>query len=80
MSTTAAWGTAAIVAARRGRLLLAGVFCVPIALTAAASQVQGVHWPSDALAGTLIGGVAAVIAAVLLREETLPREHPASHD
>jgi membrane-associated phospholipid phosphatase len=80
MSTTAAWGTAAIVAARRGRLLLAGVFCVPIALTAAASQVQGVHWPSDALAGTLIGGVTAVIAAVLLREETLAREHPASHD
>jgi undecaprenyl-diphosphatase len=78
MSTTAAWGTAAIVAARRGRPVLAGALCVPIALTAAASQIQGVHWPSDALAGTLIGGVAAVIAAVLLRDETNAPEHPES--
>ena len=68
-------------AARRGRPVLAGVLCVPIALTAAASQVQGVHWPSDALAGTLIGGVAAVMAAtVLLREETKAPKHPASDD
>ena len=81
MSTTVAWGTAAIVAARRGRPVLAGVLCAPIALTAAASQVQGVHWPSDALAGTLIGGVAAVMAAtVLLREETKAPKHPASDD
>jgi membrane-associated phospholipid phosphatase len=79
MSTTVAWGTAAIVAARRGRPVLAGVLCAPIALTAVASQVQGVHWPSDALAGTLIGGVAAVVAAaVLLREETKAPKHPAS--
>ena len=66
MSTTAAWGTAAIVAVRRGRAVLAGVLCVPIALTAAASQVQGVHWPSDALAGTSIGALAAVGAAAVL--------------
>jgi membrane-associated phospholipid phosphatase len=66
MSTTAAWGAAAIVAARRGRPWLAGTLCLPIAMTGAASQVQGVHWPSDALAGTLTGGIAAVAAAALL--------------
>jgi undecaprenyl-diphosphatase len=81
MSTTAAWGTAAIVAARRGRPWLAVVLCAPIALTAVASQVQGVHWPSDAIAGTLIGAVAAVSAAAVLRrvdpdspEQTSARE------
>jgi membrane-associated phospholipid phosphatase len=72
MSTTAAWGTAAIVATRRGRPVLAGALCVPIVLTAAASQVQGVHWPSDAVAGTLIGAVAAVTAAAAV----LPRVDP----
>jgi undecaprenyl-diphosphatase len=79
MSTTAAWGTAAIVAVRRGRTGLAVALCTPIALTAAASQVQGVHWPSDAIAGTLLGAAAAVIAAwVLLRAPTGAREHPES--
>ena len=75
MSTTAAWGTAAIVAARRGRPSLVVVLCVPVALTAVASQVQGVHWPSDALAGTLIGAVAAGAAAgVLLRAQERAQE------
>ncbi len=66
MSTTAAWGTAAIVAARRHRPLIAIALCVPIALTGVASQVQGVHWPSDAVAGTLIGALAAGAAASVL--------------
>ena len=75
MSTTAAWGTAAIVAARRGRTSIAVALCVPIALTGAASQVQGVHWPSDALAGTLLGALAAGAAAsVLLRAEPWAQE------
>ena len=75
MSTTAAWGTAAIVAARRGRRGLAIALCAPVALTAMASQVQGVHWPSDALAGTLIGAVAAAAAAaVLLRVDSDAQE------
>jgi undecaprenyl-diphosphatase len=79
MSTTAVWGAAAIVAARHRRPLLAGALCVPIALTAAATQVQGVHWASDVLAGTLLGGLAACAAAVvLLRALTDPREHAAS--
>jgi membrane-associated phospholipid phosphatase len=79
MSTTAAWGTAAIIAARHRRPALAGALCVPIVLTAAAAQVQGLHWASDVVAGTLIGGLAAGAAvAVLLRAETDAQEQPAS--
>jgi membrane-associated phospholipid phosphatase len=66
MSTTAAWGTAAIVAARRHRPFVAVALCLPIASTGVASQVQGVHWPSDAVAGTLIGALAAGAAASVL--------------
>jgi membrane-associated phospholipid phosphatase len=77
MSTTAAWATAAIVAARRGRPSLAVALSVPVAVTAVASQVQGVHWPSDAVAGTLLGAVAAGWAAtVLLRAEERRQERP----
>jgi membrane-associated phospholipid phosphatase len=77
MSTTAAWGTAAIVAARRGRPSLTIALCAPIVLTAAASQVQGVHWLSDVLAGTLVGAAAAGAAAsVLLRAENARRSSP----
>jgi membrane-associated phospholipid phosphatase len=78
MSTTAAWGLGAIVAARRERPWLAIVLCIPIVLTAAASQVQGVHWPSDALAGTLIGAVAAASAAAVLPRNEPQRPKPAS--
>jgi membrane-associated phospholipid phosphatase len=79
MSTTAAWGAAAIVAAGHRRPLLAGSLCVPIALTAAATQVQGVHWASDVLAGTFLGGSAACAAAlVLLRAEKDAPGHRAS--
>ena len=66
MSTTAAWGAAALVAARRCRPGVAALLCVPIALTSVASLVQGVHWPSDSLAGLMIGGVSAIAAAAVL--------------
>jgi membrane-associated phospholipid phosphatase len=70
MSTAAAWGAAALVAARRHRPRIAALLCVPIALTSVASLVQGVHWPSDSLAGLMIGGISAMgTAAVLGRAE-----------
>jgi undecaprenyl-diphosphatase len=67
MSTTAAWGAAALVAARHRRPRLAAALCVPIALTSVASLVQGVHWPSDSLAGLMLGGISAIGAAAVLR-------------
>ena len=59
LGTTAVWGFAAALALRRRRRDLAVVLALPIALTFASSSIQGVHWPSDALGGTLIGAVAA---------------------
>lgn len=67
MSTATAWGAAAMVAARHRRRREATALCVPIALTSVASLIQGVHWPSDSLAGLLIGGIAACGAATVLR-------------
>jgi membrane-associated phospholipid phosphatase len=59
MSTTTVWGAAMIVAWRRCRRAVAVVVSVPIALTFVSSAVQGVHWPTDAVAGTLCGAAAA---------------------
>jgi undecaprenyl-diphosphatase len=74
MSTATVWGAAALVAARRRRYVLCAGLCAPIALTACASLVQGVHWPSDSLAGLLIGGTAGYwVATVLLRPGLGPR-------
>ena len=69
LSTTAAWGTAALYAWRRGRRGWAALFVVPIAVTGVASTVQGVHWVSDAIAGTIIGGIAAWLALEALQLE-----------
>lgn len=69
MSTATVWGAAALVAAGRGRHGVAAALCVPIALTGVASSVQGVHWPSDAIAGTMLGGIAAIAIARTVRPE-----------
>jgi len=69
LGTTAAWGAAALYASRRGRRGWALACVVPIATTGVASAVQGVHWPSDVVAGTLVGGLAAWFAVEALRLE-----------
>jgi membrane-associated phospholipid phosphatase len=66
LSTTAAWGTAALYAVRRGRRGWAVAFVAPIASTGVAGAVQGVHWVSDAIAGTIVGGAAAWLAVGIL--------------
>lgn len=66
MSTTAVWGTAVGVAHRRRRLGVAAIASIPIVLTFVASGVQGVHWPSDAVGGTLLGMAAAAVAVRIL--------------
>ena len=67
MSSMAAWGAAAVVAARHRRPGVATALCVPVALTSVASLVQGVHWPSDSCAGLMIGGISAIGTAAVLR-------------
>lgn len=66
LSTTTVWGAAVglLWLARRRRL--ASLAAVPIVLTGFASSVQGVHWPSDAIGGTLVGFVAAVVVVRLV--------------
>ena len=59
LSTTTIWGSAAGLAWKRRRRLIAAVAVVPIVATGFASGVEGVHWPSDAIAGTLVGLIAA---------------------
>lgn len=70
LSTAAVWGTAALFAWRTGRRRWAIVCVVPIACTGVSSAIHGVHWPSDAVAGTIIGLGAAWIAVDLLRERS----------
>jgi membrane-associated phospholipid phosphatase len=59
MSTTTVWGAAAGAAWARRRRCIAVATATPIVLTFFASGVQGVHWPTDAIAGTLLGATAA---------------------
>jgi membrane-associated phospholipid phosphatase len=59
MSTTTVWGAIAGFAWLHGRRRLTPLAAAPIVVTFFASGVQGVHWPSDALAGTLLGALAA---------------------
>jgi membrane-associated phospholipid phosphatase len=59
MSTTTVWGALASVAWARGRRAVAVAAAAPIVFTLVASGVQGVHWPTDAIAGTSLGAVAA---------------------
>jgi membrane-associated phospholipid phosphatase len=60
LSTAATWGASSLVAWRARRRVWAAALAMPVALTGLSSSVQGVHWPSDALAGTIVGGFAAV--------------------
>lgn len=59
MSTTTVWGAAAALAWSQRRRGLAAAAAVPVVATFLASGVHGVHWPTDALGGTLLGGCAA---------------------
>jgi membrane-associated phospholipid phosphatase len=59
MSTTTVWGAAAALAWRRRRTFMAIAAATPIVLTFFAGAVQGAHWPTDAIAGTLMGAAAA---------------------
>ncbi len=70
MSTTTVWAAAALLALGLHKRWLAGLLCVPIVLTAAASSVLGVHWPSDAVAGTLLGASAAIAIATIARRRS----------
>lgn len=63
LSTTTIWGAAVLVALQRRRNVLAVLAAIPVTLTLIASSVQGTHWPSDAVAGTLTGAVAAIVIA-----------------
>ena len=72
MSTTTVWGALVGLAALDRRRALAAAAAVPIVLTGLASGVQGVHWPTDAIAGTLTGGLAALAIVRLLRAPTAP--------
>lgn len=72
LSTTTVWGAAAALAWRHRRRPVAGVLALPIVLTGLASAVQGVHWPSDALAGTLAGALAAVVIVRVLGPPPAP--------
>lgn len=59
LSTTTVWGTAAVLLARSDHRRWAVVVALPILVTGVASGVQGVHWASDTVAGTIIGAGAA---------------------
>jgi membrane-associated phospholipid phosphatase len=61
MSTTTVWGAAAGAAWITRRRALAAVAAVPVALTFVAAAVLGVHWPTDSIAGTLLGATAACL-------------------
>jgi undecaprenyl-diphosphatase len=67
MSTTAVWGMLAAHLALDGRRVWAALAALPVALTFLAGGVQGVHWPSDAVAGTLLGALAAAAGVAVLR-------------
>jgi membrane-associated phospholipid phosphatase len=59
MSTTTVWGAIAGAAWAHRRRAFGAAVALPIVLTFVASGVQGVHWPTDAIAGTLLGATAA---------------------
>jgi undecaprenyl-diphosphatase len=70
MSTTTVWGAVAGVAWARGRRAVAVAAALPIVLTFVASGVQGVHWPTDAIAGTSLGATAAWLIAPRVPPQT----------
>lgn len=67
LGTTAVWGSIALVLWRTGRRRWAVAAALPIPATWIASDVLGVHWPTDSLGGTAIGAAAAWLAVRLLR-------------
>lgn len=73
LSTTTVWGAAALFTARLGQRRLAALLVVPVCSTAVASGIHGVHWASDAIAGTIMGGAAAWLAI----EQVQPRSQAA---
>lgn len=73
MSTTTVWGAAVGATWALGRRRWAAVAAIPIVLTFFSSGVQGVHWPTDALAGTLLGSVAAWLITDRLRRVNAAR-------
>lgn len=73
LGTTAVWGAIALWLWRSGHHRTALVAGLPIPATWIASDVLGVHWPTDSLAGTLIGGAAAWFAISALR--IVPTRH-----
>jgi len=74
LSTTAVWGAAAGFAWTRRRRAWAVVAAVPVVLTGFSSAVQGVHWPSDAIAGTITGGFAAWVIVQQLNADSIALE------
>ncbi len=71
LGTTVVWGTLSAVAWRRRHRAVAAAAAVPIVLTGFSSGVQGVHWPSDVVAGTLVGVLA--VGAILETTDTSSR-------
>lgn len=67
LSTTTVFGAVAVRAARTRRPGWAVLASLPIPSTAVASGILGVHWPSDWIAGTILGGAAAWAAVQALR-------------
>ncbi len=72
LSTATVWGAAALYVGRTGRRRSAAVLVVPIVCTALASGIHGVHWVSDSLAGTIVGGWAAWLAVERVRRPVPP--------
>ena len=61
MSTTTVWGAVAGAAWAHRRREVGVAVASPIVFTFVAGGVQGVHWPTDAIAGTLLGATAACL-------------------
>lgn len=67
LGTTSVWGAIALWLWQSGRRRWAVAAALPIPATWIASDVLGVHWPTDSLGGTVIGALAAWLAVRLLR-------------
>ena len=72
LGTTVVWGTLAAVAWQRRHRAVAVAAAVPIVATGFSSGVQGVHWPTDAIAGTLVGLLTAGVIAHTIGLSPLP--------